>query len=428
MVFKRVKFARKRTGLNKYGGIRWSRNSRRSTSAKRSAKIRRAAAKRKPASRAYVDKGVKFALTNKKNHTITTTHSYRLDQDLSFRNAYYPLGTNNQNTVTDSPGVGLGAAIPWRENVRLGSGLHSGIHHANTTSSAHSYYKDVVGKGIKLHKISLKGHVFIDPKDYYSQIGQEQVPYLDVYIFMVIDKSQKNTPFGYAPNHIFQNTRAKLDDFLIDKSAKWDTTAGYDVNATGLIDFNGHYMQTMMPVNTKRYKILKMTKFRMNPGQVIKSGQYTLNAAYSGLSAGLSFPGRPSYANSTGFDQPFQMDYYAKGKKLRYDHHYRPVQHASHLRPNAQTQDMNDGDNHYFYEEGKQDDQVMTDIATGVKHFDPDLSESNNLLDSPHNFNPMVVACYARGNVVTSSAHHGATGLCKIEYTSEVTYENPMHD
>ena len=449
--FRRLKRGRKPTGLGKYGGVRWTGYSRRSTSAKRSAKLRRARAKKRTATRGFVKKAINFTAKNKKNHTCVTTHNYRLDQDLSFRNAYFPLGTNGQSSVTDDPGVGRGAALPWREYCRYLA--IRGVDLATAGSAgdtAHELfrtpYKQIVGKGLILHRISIKGHCYIQPAEWMNMSGDNYIPYIDVYIFMVVDRAQKNAPMGYAANHALQNTRHKIDDFIMDKSQVWDNQDGYDKDATTFKDFNGHYMQTLMPINTRRYKVLKMTKFRMNPGQVIKAGatSYSSNLSVAGTSGEFtySFPGRPSYANSSGFDQPFEMTLKFKRKKLNYMHAYRAARATDGaFNPNTQyygggifgnQNNAGGGTANHYNEKGKSNAGVDTPINEGTNFFNHNTSQHNNALDAPSNFNPMLVACYsrpaARPGGETALSEDGASGMCKLEYTSEVTYENPLYD
>lgn len=402
------KRAYKPSGLGRYGGARFNRYSRRSTRARRSAKIRKARSKARVAKRGYVDRVVTKAIKNKRNHIIQTHHRYRIDQDLTYRNAYFPLGTRDQSAVTDDPGVGNGAAIPYTEANRL--------EYQHGVSSR--TYKDVIGKGIKLHRMVFKGHVYIDPQEWMQNVGKDHQSYLDIFIFLAIDRKQKDTQVGYAANASVQNQSLRLTDFLVDRTQTYDTAPSmpYDPEQDALTEWKGHYMQTLRPINTKRYKILKFLKFRMNPGQVIKSGSSTY--AFSDIS--ISFPGRPSYANSNGFDMPFEMTYIPKGgKHLSYAHNLVPHSGSSELQDST---DPNYWATNANKQMGGNDTILSNTICPHVQ------SHKNFYGDAPKNFNPFLACCYSRATPQTALTDSEATGLATIEYNCQVIYENPLHD
>ena len=415
--------AYKPRGLGRYGGARFNRYSRRSQRARRSAKIRKARSKARVAKRGYVDRVVKKAIKNKRNQLIQTKHSYALTQDLTYSNAYFPLGTRDQSDVTTYQ-VGNGAAIPLTEFQRL--------HTAQIGAGGAAYVTngEIVGKGIKLHRITFKGHIFIDPVHWYSfgyPDGSDLSAYLDIFMFLMVDRKQKDTQIGYAGNHMVQDQNLRLTDFLVDRSQVNDTSVSncYVATADQYTEWKGHYMQTLMPINTKRYKILKMLKVRLNPGQVFKPGKaetdiITYDA--DGNEHNINFPGRPSYANAPGFDCPFELTYAPKGgKHLSYNHT---------LIPHEGADEIIQGHDPDYYATNASGQMGGQDLSSLNKPVTPAVSESNknHYTHAPKNFNPFLAVCYSRSSVGTNLQDSTAKHLANIEYNCQVVYENPLHN
>lgn len=410
--------AYKPSGLGRYGGARFNRYSRRSQGARRSAKIRKARSKARFAKRGYVDRVVKKAIKNKRNQLIQTNHSYLISQDLTYSNAYFPLGTRDQSDVTTAQ-VGYGAAIPYTEFQRLTTAQQGGGFAAMVTNG------EIVGKGIKLHRISMKGHIFIDPVHWFSQVGNDQQSYIDVFMFLAVDRKQKDTQVGYAANHSVQDQNLRLTDFLLDRSQVNDTsvTTAYNQVADKGVEWKGHYMQTLMPINTKRYKILKMLKVRLNPGQAFKIGatDTTISVNNNVDNTHLSFPGRPSYANAPGFDCPFELSYAPKGgKHLSYNHNLIPHEGADEL---IQGHDPD------YYSTNNSLQMGGNNLTSFNKPVTvPHGTNNNHYTHAPKNFNPFLAVCYSRSSVGSNLTDSTASNLATIEYNCMVSYENPLHD